>query len=57
MRYGFEESRADFSDCLIAGLSRQAGCEYTAILDRDAPGNEALYLTRALHACGTMTAV
>ena len=32
----FEESRAGFSDCLIAQLGQLAGCEYTVTFDRAA---------------------
>ncbi|MFT4112365.1 PIN domain-containing protein [Silvibacterium sp.] len=34
--HAFEESRADFSDCLIAQLGHHAGCEYTVTFDRHA---------------------
>jgi predicted nucleic-acid-binding protein len=33
---GFEASKADFSDALIAELARLAGAEYTATFDRRA---------------------
>lgn len=32
----YATTSADFADCLIAGVARQAGCAYTLTLDRKA---------------------
>jgi predicted nucleic-acid-binding protein len=40
----FRQSKADFADCLIECLAREARCEYTATFDRSAARHCAMHL-------------